>query len=71
MICEDCYYQTTCVRQPDENGRCSLYVKKNAVDIGDELGIDPMDTLTFDYEDIKKLFDENELTEDQIKKLGL
>ena len=71
MICEDCYYQTTCDRQPDANGRCSLYVKKTRVDIGDELGVDPMDTLTFDYEDIKKLFDENELTEDQLKKLGL
>ena len=71
MICEDCYYQKACDRQPDENGRCLLYVKKTLVDIGDEVGVDPMDTLTFDYEDIKKLFDDTDLSEDELKKLGL
>ena len=71
MICKDCYHENGCDKQPDENGRCSFYVKKTRVSIGEELDVNPMDTMTFDYDDIKKLFDDTELTEEQRKELGL
>ena len=71
MICEDCYHQTGCEREPNENGRCSYYVKKTRVSIGNEVDVNPMDTMTFDYDDIKKLFEDADLSEEQLKELGL
>ena len=71
MICKECYHQQGCNRQPDEDGRCSYYMKKSQVDIGGEVGVNPLDTMTFDYDDIKKLFEDEDLTEEQLKELGL
>ena len=71
MICEECYHQNGCDREPDENGRCSFYMKKTSVDIGNEVGVNPLDTMTFDYDDIKKLFEDEDLTDEQLKELGL
>ncbi|UCF91173.1 MAG: hypothetical protein JSW39_23320 [Desulfobacterales bacterium] len=31
-------------------------MKNSEVEIDDEIEVDPMDTFTFDYDDIKKLF---------------
>ena len=71
MICEDCYHHLDCERQPDETGRCGFYMKKSKVEIGDEFDVNPMDTMTFDYDDIKKLFEDTDLDEEeQLKKLG-
>ena len=71
VICEECYHEKGCKRKLDENGRCAFYVKKNRVAIGDDVDVNPMDTITFDYDDIKKLFDDEDLTEEQRKELGL
>ena len=71
MICNDCYHQAGCEREPNENGRCSFYVKKTRVNIGNEVDVNPMDTMTFDYDDIKKLFEDANLSEEQLKELGL
>ena len=71
MICKDCYHENGCDREPDENGRCGFYVKKTRVDIGNEVEVNPMDTMTFDYDDIKKLFEDADLSEEQLKELGL
>jgi hypothetical protein len=46
-------------------------VKKTRVDIGNEVEVNPMDTMTFDYDDIKKLFEDADLSEEQLKELGL
>ena len=71
MICKDCYHENGCDKNPDANGRCSFYVKRTRVDIGNEVEVNPMDTLTFDYDDIKKLFEDADLSEEQLKELGL
>ena len=71
MICKECYHENGCDKRPDGNGRCSFYVKRTQVDIGNEVEVNPMDTMTFDYDDIKKLFDDADLTEEQLKELGL
>ena len=56
MLCENCYHKRGCLRQLQKDGRCSFYVKNGQVDIDDDIGVNPMDTITFDYDDIKKLF---------------
>jgi hypothetical protein len=39
---------------PDE--RCENYLKDGRIDLDDDLDINPMDTFTFDYDTLKKLF---------------
>lgn len=67
MICDDCYHRPNCERHADENGRCSFYTKNSRIEIADNVEINPMDTETFDYDDIKKLLDEIGLDEEQRK----
>ena len=55
MICEDCYYRSDCKEKPDESGRCSSFLKKSKVLIGDDMEVNPLDTQTFDYDDIKRM----------------
>jgi hypothetical protein len=71
LICNDCYHQPACEKQPDENGRCSFFVKSSKVDIGENIDVNPMDTQTFDYDDLKEMFEEGDWTEDHLKELGL
>ena len=58
MICDDCYHHSDCEKKPDESGRCSSYLKDSKVVIDDDMEVNPMDTLTFDYDDIKRMLEE-------------
>ncbi len=71
MICNDCYHEPGCEKLPDKNGRCSFYVKNSKVEIDEDVDVNPMDTQTFDYDDIKEIFKDADWSEDPFKKLGL
>ena len=71
MICNDCYHKPACEKIPDENGRCSFFVKSSKVEIGENVDVNPMDTQTFDYDDIKEMFEDSDWSEDPIEELGL
>ena len=58
MICDDCYHRSDCEKKPDENGRCNSYLKDSKVVIDEDMEVNPMDTLTFDYDDIKRMLEE-------------
>jgi hypothetical protein len=61
MICEHCYHQEGCKRQLSEDGRCDQYLKNGRIGLEDGVGINPMDTLTYDYESLKRLFEKLDL----------
>lgn len=61
LICESCYHNLECSRHPDENGRCSYFIKNSKVEIDDDLQVNPMDTLTYDYDDLKKLLKDSSI----------
>ena len=65
MICESCYHHKGCKQKPTSEGRCNDYLKDGRIDLDDELDINPMDTFTFDYDTLKKLFED--LHEEQLK----
>jgi hypothetical protein len=65
LICERCYHHKGCKRKPTPQGRCDEYLKDGRIDLDDVLDINPMDTFTFDYDTIKKLF--KDLHEEQLK----
>lgn len=56
LICERCYHHKGCKRQLTPEGRCDFYVKDGRIDLDDDLEVNPMDTMTFDYDTLKKLF---------------
>ncbi len=56
MICDRCYHHDGCKRKPTPEERCEFYVKNGRIDLDDELDVNPMDTFTFDYDTLKKLF---------------
>ena len=70
MICKDCYHKPGCEKTPDENGRCSFFVKSSKVEIGENVDVNPMDTETFDYHNIKGMFEDSDLSEEPLKELG-
>ena len=70
MICNDCYHKPACEKQPDENGRCSFFVKSSKVDIGENVDVNPMDTQTFDYDDLKEMLDDSDWAEEPLKERG-
>ena len=55
MICEGCFQFRRCSYRPDEDGRCHSYLKSSTVQISESVSVDPMDALTFDYDDMKTL----------------
>jgi len=65
LICERCYHHNGCKQKPTSEDRCNDYLKDGRIDLDDELDINPMDTFTFDYDTIKKLF--KDLHEEQLK----
>jgi hypothetical protein len=65
LICERCYHHKGCKQKPTPDGRCNDYLKDGRIDLDDELDINPMDTFTFDYDTLRKLF--KDLHEDQLK----
>jgi hypothetical protein len=56
LICDRCYHTKGCKRTPTPDERCEFYVKDGRIDLDDDLDINPMDTFTFDYDTLKKLF---------------
>ena len=56
MICEQCYHKKGCKRKPTPQERCEFYVKDGPIDLDEDLDVNPMDTFTFDYDTLKKLF---------------
>jgi len=58
LLCEGCYHELECNRHLDEDGRCRYFLKNSKVEIDDDVDVNPMDTVTYDYDDIKKLFED-------------
>jgi hypothetical protein len=56
MICDNCYHLLDCKKSPDEDGRCGEYLKDGEVEINEDVDVNPINTETFDYDDIKRLF---------------
>ena len=56
MICDNCYHLIDCKKSPDEDGRCNEYLKDGDVEINEDVDVNPINTETFDYDDIKRLF---------------
>jgi hypothetical protein len=56
MICDNCYHRLSCRETPDNNDRCRLHLKNGSIELGDDLTIDPTDTLPLNYDDIKQYF---------------
>jgi hypothetical protein len=55
MICDQCYYRSDCEEIPDQNGRCSNYLKDGDISCSDDFIINPTDTMEYDYDVIKKV----------------
>lgn len=58
MICEQCYLRPGCHRKIAEDDRCDFYVKKSAIKLGEDSDVNPMDTVEFEYSDLKQLLGE-------------
>ena len=56
-ICRDCYQRTACDKKKGNVERCDDYLKDSKIGLTDNVDVNPMDTLQFDYDDIKKLVD--------------
>jgi hypothetical protein len=65
LICERCYHRNGCKRKPTADGRCDDYLKDGRIGLDDDLDVNPMDTFTFDYDTLKKLF--NDAQKDTLK----
>lgn len=65
MICKCCFHQKGCQQKPTPDDRCRDYLKDGRIDLDEEFDINPMDTFTFDYDTLKKLF--KDLHEDRLK----
>jgi hypothetical protein len=55
MICSDCYHKIGCSRKPTPDDRCDYYIKGSGIELDDGLEVNPIDTLEYDYDEIKKL----------------
>ena len=55
MVCKNCYNRFGCKIQPDKNGRCRLFLKSGEIVFGEELRFDPTDTITYDYDFIRRV----------------
>ena len=69
MLCECCYHEMECNRELDENGRCTYFLKNSKVEIDDDVEVNPMDTMTYDYDDLKKLFEDTAIDIDDPSEL--
>jgi hypothetical protein len=65
LICERCYHHKGCKQKPSPDGRCDGYLKDGRIGLDEDIEINPMDTLTIDYETLKKFF--KDLNEEQLK----
>jgi hypothetical protein len=50
----------------DEDGRCGYFIKNSKVEIDDDVEVNPMDTMTYDYDDLKKLFEDTSIDIDNL-----
>lgn len=55
MICNDCYARIGCSRKPTPDDRCNYYVKGSGIELDDNLEVNPIDTMEYDYDEIKKM----------------
>lgn len=68
MICEQCYLRPGCHRRIAEDERCDFYVKKSAIKLGEDSDVNPMDTVEFEYSDLKQMLGESRNDEDRKRK---
>ena len=61
LLCKACYHELGCSRRVDESGRCSYFLKNSKVELDDDVEVNPMDTMTYDYDDLKKLFEDTSI----------
>ena len=54
-ICNTCSHERACERKLEKDGRCQFYIKDGRVEIDLDLDVNPMDTFTFDYEDLQRI----------------
>jgi len=66
LLCEACYHELACNRHVDENGRCSFFIKNSNVEIGEGVEFNPMDTITYDYDDWKTHFEDTSKDSDDL-----
>ena len=57
MICDKCYYRSSCEELPDKNGRCSNFLKDGNIFFSSELKFNPTDAIAYDYDMIKSVLD--------------
>ena len=55
MICNKCCHKKACERKLEKDGRCLFYIKDGRVEIDLDIDVNPMDTFTYDYEDLQRL----------------
>lgn len=67
MICNGCYHNIGCSRKPTPDDRCDCYIKGSSIELDDNLEVNPIDTLEYDYDEIKKLI--NGIEPDLLKTL--
>ena len=53
LICDSCYNRLDCEKIPKKDGRCALYLKEGKIKLNKELEVNPMDTIEFNYDDLK------------------
>ena len=54
MICNTCFLKPGCERKLGKDGRCRYYVKEGQIGFDDDMDVNPLDTMTFDYDDMKR-----------------
>ena len=59
MICDNCYHRFNCEEIPDKKGRCSNYLKDGEIFFSKEMKFNPSDTIVYDYDLIRRIFDMN------------
>jgi hypothetical protein len=58
MICDDCYHQLECKKDPHESGRCRSYLKEGKMVFDEDMAVNPRDIDTFDYDIIKRILED-------------
>jgi hypothetical protein len=57
-ICNKCFYQGDCSLKPTSKGQCNIFLKKEKIEMGDNISVSPMDTFQMSYDDLKDLLKE-------------
>ena len=57
-ICKVCFYGGNCSLKPSSRDRCNVFLKNKKIEMGDDVSINPMDTMQMSYEDLKELIED-------------